>query len=303
MSLRDSPHPYAATTILFWSLAYVLTRLALRYFTAFPLGFLRYAAASAALAVVFLVRRPPRPKPADLPWFLAAGACGFALYMLAFNTGCRTVPAAAASLVIATVPVWTALSARVVFRERLSARRWIATGIEFGGVAVLTLSDGGFRAGPGVLWLLLAALLLSAYNLIQRRLSRVYGGFAASGYGIFAGTLLLAVFLPGSVREIRTAPAPQIGIVVILGVFCGAAAYAAWSMAFARAPQTSVVSNYMFATPFLTAILGFLLAGEVPDLSTILGGTVILAGFALFRSEEMQTARAKTRKTKGDLPA
>jgi hypothetical protein len=33
-------------TIFFWSLAYVLTRIALRHYSALPLGFLRYFIAS-----------------------------------------------------------------------------------------------------------------------------------------------------------------------------------------------------------------------------------------------------------------
>jgi drug/metabolite transporter (DMT)-like permease len=38
----------------------------------------------------------------------------------------------------------------------------------------------------------------------------------------------------------------------------------------------------MFITPFLTTILGFLLAGEVPDRSTLYGGVIILAGVYIF---------------------
>ena len=35
MKFKNSFHPYAMVTILFWSLAYVLTRLTLQYFSAF----------------------------------------------------------------------------------------------------------------------------------------------------------------------------------------------------------------------------------------------------------------------------
>ena len=38
----------------------------------------------------------------------------------------------------------------------------------------------------------------------------------------------------------------------------------------------------MFVTPFLTSILGFLLAGEVPDQATLVGGGIILLGVFLF---------------------
>ena len=42
MKFKNSFHPYAMVTIVFWSLAYVLTRLTLQFFSAFSLGFLRY---------------------------------------------------------------------------------------------------------------------------------------------------------------------------------------------------------------------------------------------------------------------
>ena len=38
----------------------------------------------------------------------------------------------------------------------------------------------------------------------------------------------------------------------------------------------------MFITPFLTTLLGFLLAKETPDMTTIIGGSVILLGALLF---------------------
>jgi len=38
----------------------------------------------------------------------------------------------------------------------------------------------------------------------------------------------------------------------------------------------------MFITPFLTSILGFLIAGEIPDRATLLGGTIIIFGIFVF---------------------
>jgi hypothetical protein len=49
--MKNSYHPYALVTIVFWSLAYVLTRVTLQYFSAFYLGFLRYFIASSTLLI------------------------------------------------------------------------------------------------------------------------------------------------------------------------------------------------------------------------------------------------------------
>ena len=282
MKCKDSFHPYAMVTILFWSLAYVLTRLTLQYFSAFSLGFLRYFVASCALLVIAITAKMQLPRRMDLPWFALAGGIGFFFYMIAFNQGQATVTAATGSVVIATVPVITALLARFVYREKLKGFQWIAIGIEFAGVAVLTLLNGSFSVNTGLLWLLAAALALSVYNLLQRKLTKKYTALQASTYSILFGTCLLAIFAPSAVGEVSQAPGIQYFYLLVLGIGSSAIAYVSWAKAFSKAKKTSQVSNYMFVTPFLTSILGFLLVGEVPDQATLIGGSLILLGVLLF---------------------
>ena len=282
MKLRDSFHPYAITTIVFWSIAFVLTRLALQHFSAFSLGFLRYLVASCTLIAIAILIKMKLPHKSDLPWFLASGAIGFFFYMIAFNIGEETVTASTGSIVIATVPVITALLSRIVYKEKLYVYQLVAIAFEFIGVLVLTLMDGVFSINIGLLWLLLAALLLSIYNLLQRKLTKVYTALQTSAFSIFFGTILLAMFLPSSINEVSNAPGMQLVYVAALGIFSSAIAYVAWSKAFSKANQTSQVSNYMFITPFLTSVLGILIMDEVPSSSTLLGGTIIILGVLIF---------------------
>lgn len=282
MKWKDSFHPYAAITIIFWSLAYVFTRLALQVFSTFSLGFLRYLIASAALIVIALVTRMKPPHVRDLPLFALSGAIGFFLYMICFNQGQSTVTAATGSVVIATVPVITALFARFLYGEQLRPLQWTAIAVEFMGVAVLTLLNSSLSLNSGLFWLILAALELSGYNLIQRKLTKRYTALQASTFSIFFGTLLLAVFSSAALREVAHAPAIQFVYLGVLGIGSSAIAYVSWAKAFSKAKQTSQVSNYMFITPFLTSIFGFLFAGEIPDTATVIGGGIILSGVLLF---------------------
>jgi drug/metabolite transporter (DMT)-like permease len=192
------------------------------------------------------------------------------------------VTAATGSVVIATVQVMTALFARFVYQEKLKRFQWIAIGIEFAGVTVLTLLNSSFSVNTGLLWLLLAALALSIYNLLQRKLTKSYTALQASSYSILFGTCMLAVFGPSAVEEISRAPGIQYFYLAVLGIGSSAIAYVSWAKAFSKARKTSQVSNYMFVTPFLASLMGFLLAGEVPDRATLVGGAIILAGLLLF---------------------
>ncbi len=129
--------------------------------------------------------------------------------MIVFNKGLSSVPAATASVVNATVPVITALIAGVVYHEKIQRFQWAAIGIELIGVVVLTVMSGGLSQSGGLVWLFLAALSLSTYNILQRKLTQKYSAMQASTYSIFFGTILLAIFSPAAFRELAAAPAEQ----------------------------------------------------------------------------------------------
>jgi drug/metabolite transporter (DMT)-like permease len=269
-------------TIIFWSSAFVFTRLALKYFTPLTLGFLRYFIASLSLIVVALVIKINLPQIKDVKYFFLAGFFGFFFYMIVFNIGSATVPAATGSIIIATAPIITTVLARIIYKEKIRIIQYISIIIEFIGVGVLTLMNGIFSINIGVIWLLLASISVSIYNLLQRKITKKYSAIQTAIISIWFGTVMLLLFLPDSIEEVKNASFLQKIYVIILGLFPSAVAYITWTYAFSKAKTTSSVTNYMFLTPFLTVILGIMLAKEIPDLSTIIGGTIIIIGMLVY---------------------
>jgi drug/metabolite transporter (DMT)-like permease len=293
MKLKDNYHLFAMMTIIFWSFASVFTRLALRFFTPLSLGFLRYFIASLSLIVFSLFVKIRIPDKNDIKWFVLAGFFGFFSYIIVFNIGCTTVSAATASLMLATVPVITTLLARILFKEKLRTIQYIAIVIEFTGIGVLTLMNGIFSVNIGLIWLLLASMALSFYNILQRKIIKKYSPIQTAIISMWFGTILLCIFLPGSVVEIKNTPLTQIVYIIILGVFSSAIPYITWTYAFSKTKDVSSVTNYMFITPFLTAILGMVLAQEIPDRPTIIGGIIIMTGLFIYNfSDKLKVFKA-----------
>lgn len=283
--MKKNYHFYAIITIIFWALAFVFTKLTLQYFDVYSLSFLRYFSASLTLIVMVFFMKINKPKKEDFLIYLFSGTIGFSIYVILFTKGTGMVSSATGSIVIAMVPVFTALFSSIFYNEKLKIYQWFAIGIEFIGILVLTLMNGIFSINEGVLWLLLAALCLATYNLLQRKLTKKYTAIEASTYSIFIGTVFLFIFAPRAIQKTIVAPIEQLVYVSILGIFSSALAYIFWAKAISLAEKTTYVSNYMFVTPFLTTILGFVMMGEVPDYSTILGGIIILTGLFLFNKE------------------
>ncbi|MDR1594825.1 MAG: DMT family transporter, partial [Prevotellaceae bacterium] len=281
-NLVKSYHTYAIITIIFWALAFVLTRITIKYFSVFSLGFLRYFIASFILAIVVIIFKIHFPDKNDLKWFILSGLSGFAVYMVTFNKGCETVSASTSSVILATAPVITAILARIIYNEIIKPIQYFAILIEFIGVIILTMTNGIFTINSGIIWLLVSSILISFYNILQRKLTRKYTALQTTVYSIFCGELFLFVFLPETVNEVKNIPIIQFLYVAILGIFSSAIAYISWTKAISLVKHTSSVGNYMFLTPFLTAILGFIIINEKPDIQTIFGGIIILGGLFLY---------------------
>lgn len=212
------------------------------------------------------------PKIRDVPLFLLGGATGFAVYVYAINVGSKSLAASVVSLIVSASPIITALLARIFLREKMGFIGWVSVLCAFSGVGVITFFNGGFALGSGAIWICFAAILISIYNVYQRKLLLRYSPLEITTYCIIAGALLLSVFAPQSFPQLLSAAPVGIAAVVVLGVFSAGIAYTCWAYALKNAEKTSEVTNYMFVTPIMTTFLGFFLINEAPSISVYIGG-------------------------------
>jgi drug/metabolite transporter (DMT)-like permease len=278
---KAAVHLFASLTVILWALGYVMTRIAVRNFTTEAISFLRYFIAATALLAYAFLTRMRLPKAKDIPLFILGGAIGFAAYVYLLNEGSRTLTASAVSFLIAAAPVVTALFAHLFLKERIGVVGWISVGCAFFGVCVIAYFSGGFTFASGAIWICIATMLISVYNIFQRRLLVRYSPLEITTYCIVSGALLLSVFAAQSFPQFAGASAVEITAIIVLGVFSAAIAYLCWAHALSNAEQTSEVTNYMFITPILTTFLGFCIIGEAPHISAYIGGAFVLTGIVL----------------------
>src|SRR6266478_8591852 len=101
-----------ALTLVVWASAFAGIRAGLRAYSPSHLAILRFLIASLVLAIYAAIAHFRRPEVRDLPGLALSGAIGITFYNIALNYGETGVTAGAASLLIASVPIWTALFAR-----------------------------------------------------------------------------------------------------------------------------------------------------------------------------------------------
>lgn len=283
MSNKQKMFLCCSITVIFWASAFPLTKVAQGHFTPTVLAFVRCTIAAALLIVLGIIRKIRLPKMKDIPYFLLTGAGGFGVYMYAFNTGLLTITAATSSIIIAITPILTAIASSLVYRETIKPLGWLSIGTAFVGVLVLLLWDGILSLNVGTFWTLGAAIVFCFYQVVSRQLlMRGYNSLEITTYSILFGAIMASHALPDSWAQVSTASFEQMGSLVFLAAVPSAAAFILWGKAMTYATKTSEVTNFMFVTPLLSTLMGFLMLGEVPNLGSLMGGIIIIASIAMF---------------------
>ncbi|MFM0499430.1 DMT family transporter [Paraburkholderia caffeinilytica] len=267
-----------AFTVVSWASAFPFIRIGLQGLGPLPLAAARFATAALLVIAWLAYRRPPLPTWQDGLRFVLCGFLGVALYNALLNTGEKTVAPGAASFIVNTLPIFTALLAAVFLGERFNRWGWAGSLVSLAGIAVIAHGQpGGLTLGAGSTLILGAALCSASYFVLQRRLIPVYGALTCTAYTLLAGAVLLTPWLPGALSSLGSAPHGTLQAVLVLGVFPAALGYATWTFALGYFGAARA-ANFLYLTPAVATALSAVLTGERPGLATLCGGLMAIAG-------------------------
>ena len=272
---------FAALTVLCWASAFPAIRIAVGGYTPVEIAFLRALSATVVLGVIGFTQRMALPKVRDLPAFAALGLIGHSLYTAVLSQGQARVPAAMASFLVASAPVWMVLIGRLLGAARIPRLALIGLVVSMLGVLLITIGRmGSFRINASALIVVGAAILQAIYSLGQRPLLKRYSGLQVVTFSAFFALVCFLPFGWSAIMHSGQVTTSQLVSALFLGIIPTSLGYWAWAETNRHLP-VEVAGAFLYLVPAVVLLLAWLILGERIAISSLMGGVLVVAGVVL----------------------
>ena len=311
MNNRTKGHLAALFTIFVWAMTFVSTKIVLASFTGLEVTFIRLIIAYVSLVLFSLIPQRKHgaarvgialedtgtssgtdtathasPLRREISFFLA-GLFGVTGYFLLQNVGMAYTTATNTSIILNTVPIFTALLAWLLLKDKTGIHPLFFLGflLAMAGIVLISLNDGA--AGlhlRGDLMILLSAIIWGCYTLITPSINR-YGdsGIRVTRHVHFWALLqmipfmILARFRPD--MQLLLQPKNILNM-LFLGVIASAVCFVTWNYA-VRELGSVTSSIYIYGQPIITVIASALILHETMTARLLIGIVLIFVGVIL----------------------
>ena len=276
-----------------WGSTFLAYEVSLRSFTPFLLAATRFVIGGSVLFIWGWQRTAPTQRPRSEQWKSAAiaGAVLFLVGNSALVWSQTELPSGVAGLMVATVPMWMALLAVVVFHERLPALSVAALAVGFIGLVVLVAASG--RLGreapiPALLLALAGAGAWAAGSMYTRNAPLPSDPVLAAGMQMLIGGGLLAVAatVTGEVGDLDPATVTGESLIWLFYLAVPNALSFGAYIWLLQVASPVLVSTYAYLSPIVALLLGWAVLSEpITGLMLIGAGLVVASVVALVTPE------------------
>jgi len=270
--------------LLFWSMNYVVGKVALREFPPVLLTCLRTTIAGAFILPIYWWRERGKPwawTNRELGELLLLGFYGVIANQLFFVLGLAWTSVAHAAVIMTLMPILVLLLAAFLRQERITARKVVGMTIAAAGVGVLQLER---KSGSGATLLgdfctFLCGISLAIFTVRSKQLMKRFGSLMINSVAYVGGSVAIApltIWL--SLRyEAGRASAAAWWSVAYMAVFSSVLAYFIYNYALTYMPA-SRASAVSYLQPLGATLLAVLLLGEPVTTALAIGGILVLTG-------------------------
>ena len=277
-------------SVTFWGSSYVFSKHLLESIAPIHIIFIRTVLAALFLLIFSLIlyKKELKIEKKDIKYILILSVFEPVFYFIFETYSLQYTTASIVSIIVATIPLFSALMSKYYFKEIFTKLNMIGVVISMIGIGIMLL-PGFYKTAGGILGIVLAFLAVATavgYGFFLKKISSKYSPVAIVAYQNMVGAVLfLPIFLIYSFRNgfpaMQTVFEPvNISYIIILAVFCSALAFIFFIQGIQKIGlgKTHVFNNL---TPAVTALTSFLLLGEEFPFYKIIGMVVVIVGIFL----------------------
>jgi drug/metabolite transporter (DMT)-like permease len=258
-------------------------------------AFIRYLIGVILLLPVMWRMRWRGIRPGSFRLYFYRGLLHGVAVMLWFFAMAR-IPLSEVTAIGFSTPVFTALGAILIFREKVKARRMLAIAAGFIGTLVI-LRPGFQTIEIGSLAQLVAAFLFAGSFLFAKQMTKS----DSSGDILVMLTIFCTLaLLPGAIYYWREPTLIEVAWLALVAVFATAGHYAI-TRAIAYAPLT-VTQPLSFLQLVWAILFGYWLFDEIPDSWVIVGALIIVGAISYLTHREALVARRNRLQSASSAP-
>jgi len=250
---------------------------------------LRYVFGALGLTIAVAINHGRTGFVVPRPWLQFGRGAAVATATLCFFMGIQAMPLADATAIEFTNPMLTAILSAVLLKERASGAVWLATAIAFAGV-LLVLRPNVATLGPVALYPLAAAFGM-AFMMIFNRMAAGLAPILVMQWliALMAAPVLIAGATAGHLSGLPAfhVPVPDWTIILRCAIVAAIGTVSHLLIYMATTRISAALTAPMVYVQMLVAVtIGWTIFGDVPDLVTIGGAALIIAGgLYLWRSQ------------------
>jgi len=296
---RDTKSIMAALgAMIFWSFSFIWVKIA--YLAYLPLTVILFRLVFSVILIfvfMFFARKIQIPEKKDIRIFLLLAFFEPFLYFMGESYGLQYVSSTVASVIVATIPLFSPFLAWYFFREKLSKLNITGLFISFMGVSLVVLDENlGFCASPkGVILEFIAVFSAIAYSTLLRKLAFRYNTFTIIAFqnliGIFFFLPFWLFFESGHFVSTPFHPKAFIAI-LLLSFFASTLAFILFTTSI-RYMGINRSNTYINLIPVFVAVFAFLILGERLSLLNISGIAIVVAGLFLVQVKRWKSAKLR----------
>jgi drug/metabolite transporter (DMT)-like permease len=276
----------AILSMIFWSFSFVWIKIVYEAYGPLTTIFFRLLISSGLmLAFTILTRKLQKVATGDLKLFILMALFEPFLYFMGESYGLKYVSSTVASVIVATIPLFTPIVAWYYYKEKLSRTNLMGLLITFLGVSLVVLDTSfNFTASPlGVSLEFLAVLGAIGYASVLKGISHRYNTFTIITYQNLLGALL---FLPfwlgfeyGDFTQVEFNPR-AFGAIIKLAIFASTFAFILFTYS-VRNLGINKSNIFINIIPVSVAIIAYIVLGDQLNFHQMIGIAIVISGLFL----------------------